>query len=782
MARLAFVDNKKQQVIQRRITIDKSADRWRHALTAVAWDTILVQWIHTTLMEFLPTSYLTAYLDIMQALKYKLPSLVDKMIFWRPGNVNQDLLAPILKRPWQPALNNKYRKLPGNTLLVVIPSLPKGPTQPSRVQKLFTLFTTMAPMLPIQLNVNNVAAQKQNLQSIAEQLVSITRIKINELKAENPDRRLILVGMNCTSALALQVALVEQVSGVICFGFSYNTVHGVRGQPDDNILDVTAPTLFVIGQNAARSSEEEIETFRERFSAPTSLVVVGSADDYLRVSKTKRKLEGVTQEMVDNIIVDEMADFATACLQRPLTKLKNAAIINSQGAHGPKQIDSTNEKPRKRKTSQMIDGEGLKKTPKISKAMRATSTTTTTASLSGSSEDALEMAVQSILPDIKNKPSAVLKPAPPQGKLAQTVRYATISGGQKMKIMPHSTTFKTQQSFINQPQKFVTLTKTIGPSRNFIQIPVSQAKSRPASCQSGCSSASNSRPSTPTSQQQQIINFTNRPARIVGQQSFSPTKYTIVKTTVHSMNNSNIISTPSTSYISESTDTDMSNANIFDMPVVFADNEGNIDDDNSVMSEGSFNEMPSDESSSVVGNKIILRSSDIGPSSSSSATISFKNRGVVIQKPTINKTLMINGKAIKAVPATSFFIPKISQPLKFVGKIVPAQKPTTNLGKKIEILSSQLIKPALIPSSTAKSGNIKNISDTRPLTGTRLTLPASMASPQLLQNLKPTQIVIKSNSLKPYTGQQIGNMTIKRISAVPSADNQDSTASVFKKT
>lgn len=61
------------------------------------------------MMEFLPASYLAAYLDIMQSLKGKLPSLVDKMIFWKPGNVNQDLLSPILKRPWQPVLNNKVR-------------------------------------------------------------------------------------------------------------------------------------------------------------------------------------------------------------------------------------------------------------------------------------------------------------------------------------------------------------------------------------------------------------------------------------------------------------------------------------------------------------------------------------------------------------------------------------------------------------------------------------------------------------------------------------------------
>lgn len=37
--------------------------------------------------------------------------------------------------------------------------------------------------------------------------------------------------------------------------------------------------------------------------AQTSLVVVGSADDALRVGKNKRRIEGVTQAMVDNMIM-----------------------------------------------------------------------------------------------------------------------------------------------------------------------------------------------------------------------------------------------------------------------------------------------------------------------------------------------------------------------------------------------------------------------------------------------------------------------------------------------
>lgn len=60
-------------------------------------------------------------------------------------------------------------------------------------------------------------------------------------------------------------------------------------------------------------SQEEIESLRERMSAQTSLVVVGSADDALRINKFNRHLEGVTQSMVDNMIAVRIEIFSSVC-------------------------------------------------------------------------------------------------------------------------------------------------------------------------------------------------------------------------------------------------------------------------------------------------------------------------------------------------------------------------------------------------------------------------------------------------------------------------------------
>lgn len=84
-------------------------------------------------------------------------------------------------------------------------------------------------------------------------MVAMTRAKIQEVRNQTPNRHVILAGFNAGAAIVLQVALVEPVNSIVCLGFAFNTLHGVRGMPDDKALEVTAPILFVIGQNAQRS-------------------------------------------------------------------------------------------------------------------------------------------------------------------------------------------------------------------------------------------------------------------------------------------------------------------------------------------------------------------------------------------------------------------------------------------------------------------------------------------------------------------------------------------------
>uniref|UniRef100_A0A182TRK2 KANSL3 helical domain-containing protein n=1 Tax=Anopheles melas TaxID=34690 RepID=A0A182TRK2_9DIPT len=104
MDRLARLTNteKQHEPVHRRTVIDKSVSRLRQALASVSWETRLTQWLHVLLMENLPPSYLAIYIDMLQTLHAKLPLLVDKMIFGSTLNIGQELLGPVLKKPWEP--------------------------------------------------------------------------------------------------------------------------------------------------------------------------------------------------------------------------------------------------------------------------------------------------------------------------------------------------------------------------------------------------------------------------------------------------------------------------------------------------------------------------------------------------------------------------------------------------------------------------------------------------------------------------------------------------------
>ena len=70
------------------------------------------------------------------------------------------------------------------------------------------------------------------------------------------------------------------------------------------------PTLFVIGQNASDCSIDQLQDLREHMRAETGMLVVGGADEQLRLSHRQKREEGLTQAMADRcIIVSPIAVF-----------------------------------------------------------------------------------------------------------------------------------------------------------------------------------------------------------------------------------------------------------------------------------------------------------------------------------------------------------------------------------------------------------------------------------------------------------------------------------------
>lgn len=60
-----------------------------------------------------------------------------------------------------------------------------------------------------------------------------------------------------------------------------------------------------------------MESLREKMQSDSAMVVVGSADDVLRVPKSKRKIENITQNMIDTMVIDEIYDFIKRILINP---------------------------------------------------------------------------------------------------------------------------------------------------------------------------------------------------------------------------------------------------------------------------------------------------------------------------------------------------------------------------------------------------------------------------------------------------------------------------------
>lgn len=318
LARLTYKSNWNEPVL-RRVALDKSARRFRTTMAAIMWKPKVIQWLHNFLLETLDMDYLICYIDILQTLNKKIPSLIERMISGPTSNkINHDALNLLLKKPWDPASTgltcSKPIRLPGNPLFVIVPYGSCGGADTSqRVQRWLPYLSLIGNVIPVNTNSSN----KITVLTSLEHMMSATRAKLAELRSDYMGRPIILFGLNSGAALACQVALLEQVSAVICLGFPVNTVEDKRGQPDDNLLNLNTPVLFVAGQHGATAYIDDLEEIREKLRVETGLVIVSGADDQLRITKAKQRADGITQGMVDRCIIDEVTDFVGHILSSP---------------------------------------------------------------------------------------------------------------------------------------------------------------------------------------------------------------------------------------------------------------------------------------------------------------------------------------------------------------------------------------------------------------------------------------------------------------------------------
>ncbi|XP_061941748.1 KAT8 regulatory NSL complex subunit 3 isoform X2 [Apis cerana] len=369
LARLAKVNNSIEP-IYRRTSVDTAARRFRETLASAGWDWRLAQWLHNLLFDHLPQEYLGIYLDILQTLRLKIPQLIDKMIAVQPninaktGSITWETLGSLLKRTWDPvtpSLNsNRLKKLPGNPILIIVPS-GVGSNISTRQHKWISQLGALGMVVTVHTHLG-LSANRMTMMVCIDQLVQATRTKIQDIRSDFPGRPIILVGFNTGAALACQVAQMEHVTAVICLGFPFFTVEGKRGTSDDTLMDIRCPIMFVIGQNATLVRSDDLEDLREKMMVETSLIVVGTADDHLRISTAKKISEGITQNMVDRCILDEIGDFVgTILLQPHPLPLRSTSLANYENKNNRKE-------PRKRRNSTSSSVESKPNSPTIKKS------------------------------------------------------------------------------------------------------------------------------------------------------------------------------------------------------------------------------------------------------------------------------------------------------------------------------------------------------------------------------------------------------------------------------
>jgi predicted alpha/beta-hydrolase family hydrolase len=130
-------------------------------------------------------------------------------------------------------------------------------------------------------------------------------------------RFVILIGKSMGGRIGCHVALEENVTGVVCFGYPL-CGGGDQSKLRDKVLRASrTPILFVQGTRDLLCPLDLLESVRAAMKTPTFLHVVEGGDHSLQVLKRQLAAAGETQEQVDGRILEAITKFVSIAGETP---------------------------------------------------------------------------------------------------------------------------------------------------------------------------------------------------------------------------------------------------------------------------------------------------------------------------------------------------------------------------------------------------------------------------------------------------------------------------------
>uniref|UniRef100_A0A914V3Y6 KAT8 regulatory NSL complex subunit 3 n=1 Tax=Plectus sambesii TaxID=2011161 RepID=A0A914V3Y6_9BILA len=318
----------------RHASLQRNAALLRKAFSAIT-STDLRQgaWAHGYLLQSLPLPFLATYLQLLRHTRQLAPGLVEFVTGHGAGqgdteavkDANQLARRLIFHKVTDPltvtAAKYTPKKLNGNIQLVLVPpTLQHQGKMKQRAHDYF--YKVLLPMIG-QTHWVKFALPNRNY-TVAEtadfMLVNI-RDTVMEVKKNHRDSKIVLVGWGTSCLLNCKIVQeLSAVSAVINFAFPVVCANGSRGDVDDDILTVTAPCLFVVGQFACDSSFDVLQDLRDHMRSESGLIVVGSANSNLYVSPRKLMIERLSLRAVHRLILDHLIEYLDQALNRPHPK------------------------------------------------------------------------------------------------------------------------------------------------------------------------------------------------------------------------------------------------------------------------------------------------------------------------------------------------------------------------------------------------------------------------------------------------------------------------------